>query len=1024
MFSSETHAAPSRSNLRRIGLTVGAAALVVGLAAAPTHRAPARSLERGILAAERFVGSPAVISFGTADIGPANRGAPIAVDVVLAPRDGAALSSFATAVSTPGNRLYRHFLDRGQFASRFGPTSTAIATVRRTLRNLGLEAGAISTNHLLLSVETTVGKAESAFGVKIDSYRLPSGRVALANKNAPSLPAAAARFVTAIVGLDNLHLAQPATASALPTTPKRTHNPASPGRPTATGPQPCTAARQAASSSGGWTDDQLARAYSLPSLYSRGDLGNGATIALYELTTYSSADVASYQACFATHTKIANLAVDGGATSSAGAGEAELDIEVVLGLAPSSSLLVYEAPNTTKASLDEYSAIASQDKAQVISSSWGQCELFLGSTAAAENTIFKQMAAQGQSMISIPGDEGSQGCLPNDFGVHGAGLPKGSQPAGIAVDPSDLTAYVANVGNGTLSVVNEANLFLAKTINLGSGSGSKPIGVAVDPVTHQVFVTEAAAARIAVIAGATCNARNVSNCGVRTVNTGTGSFPLGIAVDHSTNTVYFVASGFGQLGVMNESTGNIVDGTPPPNSLLSPSDVAIDVAQNRIFYTDTNNNAVGGFAGGTCDASNISGCAAPPGEVAVGTAPGGLTVDSANQRVYVSNFGSSSVSVVTETGTTITTIPLGTVGFSPELSAISPSGTALLVPCAQNNGHTRNGVVVISLASDSITSILAAGGNPVAVASDPAIDFAVASDQAQNGVISIPLVTDPWDPGTQPFVTGVGGTDLTALGPKPTESVWDEHLNPAAHSPEGGGGGGISFDWAMPAYQSAPGVKNPFSSGKPCGLKTGICREVPDVSASADPAHGYVVFEQGKWIPIGGTSAAAPLWAAIVGLLDVQQGALHKIGFINPALYRLVSAKKLIVNDVTVGNNDYTTTAGGRFPATAGYDMATGLGTPITTGLSMTLAANPRPTVTSLSSNGGSASGGTAVKIVGSGFLWTTSVHFGSKAAASVTVVSPTEILATSPSGSGPVTVTVTTPGGTSAASTGSRFTY
>jgi subtilase family serine protease len=181
------------------------------------------------------------------------------------------------------------------------------------------------------------------------------------------------------------------------------------------------------------------------------------------------------------------------------------------------------------------------------------------------------------------------------------------------------------------------------------------------------------------------------------------------------------------------------------------------------------------------------------------------------------------------------------------------------------------------------------------------------------------------DPSGQPFVTAVGGTDLTKLGPAPTESVWNEALNGS-----GAGTGGISADWTMPSYQTGPGVVSKLSSGVPCGAPSGTdCRELPDVSASADPVHGYVIVFQGQWTSVGGTSAATPLWAALIALVDVQSGKLKSVGFINPALYKLVAGGKKVVNDITTGNDDYTTTGDGLYPTTKGYDMATGLGSPI-----------------------------------------------------------------------------------------------
>src|SRR5262249_47754541 len=92
------------------------------------------------------------------------------------------------------------------------------------------------------------------------------------------------------------------------------------------------------------------------------------------------------------------------------------------------------------------------------------------------------------------------------------------------------------------------------------------------------------------------------------------------------------------------------------------------------------------------------------------------------------------------------------------------------------------------------------------------------------------------DPASQPYVTGVGGTTLTTLGPPPGESAWNNHLG----IPGGASGGGISRG-AMPSYQSgAPSSLNVINSSNPrtCG-PGGIsyCREVPDVSADADPYH-------------------------------------------------------------------------------------------------------------------------------------------------------------------------------------------
>jgi hypothetical protein len=152
----------------------------------------------------------------------------------------------------------------------------------------------------------------------------------------------------------------------------------------------------------------------------------------------------------------------------------------------------------------------------------------------------------------------------------------------------------------------------------------------------------------------------------------------------------------------------------------------------------------------------------------------------------------------------------------------------------------------------------------------------------------------------------------------------------------GAGGGGISSLWRMPSYQS--GVVNLSSSGSQCGAVSGYCRQVPDVSADADPNAGYVIYWDAGWGSVGGTSAGAPLWAAYMALVNASSacGGIP-VGFANPALYAAgASHYASDFSDVTSGNND-DTGRGGAYAAGIGYDMASGLGTPIGPGLAADL---------------------------------------------------------------------------------------
>jgi Pro-kumamolisin, activation domain/IPT/TIG domain len=283
------------------------------------------------------------------------------------------------------------------------------------------------------------------------------------------------------------------------------------------------------------------------------------------------------------------------------------------------------------------------------------------------------------------------------------------------------------------------------------------------------------------------------------------------------------------------------------------------------------------------------------------------------------------------------------------------------------------------------------------------------------------------DPASQPFATGVGGTTLTAVGPPTTETVWN--------SGGGAGGGGISTVWPMPAYQAssgAPGVLNVLSSGASCNAVAGSdCREVPDVSADAAPSTGYVVFYKGHWVIVGGTSAATPVWAGMAALADASgEGgcASQPLGFLNPSLFAIAAGPgaSAALRDVTPPGNNHPGPSG-LYPVTPGYDMATGLGTPIATdgatpGLVAQLCAALPPAVASVSP--ADAPPGATLTITGSGFAAGASVELGATAAANVAVSDSRTLTATVPAGSGSVDVTVTTAGGTSATVAADRFTY
>lgn len=165
-------------------------------------------------------------------------------------------------------------------------------------------------------------------------------------------------------------------------------------------------------------------------------------------------------------------------------------------------------------------------------------------------------------------------------------------------------------------------------------------------------------------------------------------------------------------------------------------------------------------------------------------------------------------------------------------------------------------------------------------------------------------------PATLPTVTAVGGTTVfeSEQGIYLKESAWGSPIEAS------GGGGGPSRFYALPGYQKT--ISQSLGHG---------FRQVPDVSADADPATGFHIVFQGKDGQAGGTSASTPLWAATVALVnqDLKRKGLREVGFANPALYWMgENSSKLPAkpfHDVTTGNNL-------AYNADPGWDFATGWG--------------------------------------------------------------------------------------------------
>jgi uncharacterized repeat protein (TIGR03803 family) len=181
-------------------------------------------------------------------------------------------------------------------------------------------------------------------------------------------------------------------------------------------------------------------------------------------------------------------------------------------------------------------------------------------------------------------------------------------------------------------------------------------------------------------------------------------------------------------------------------------------------------------------------------------------------------------------------------------------------------------------------------------------------------------------PSDDPNITVVGGTSLTTSGPG---GAW------AAETTWPGSGGGISTTYPIPSWQQ--GVSMSANGG------SATMRNIPDVSCLADVLI-WLIEDDGVQEPVGGTSAATPLWAGFAALANEQAAANGRpsIGFINPAIYAIGQGGGYTAafHDITTGNNTNSASPTNFF-AVPGYDLCTGWGSPA--GSNLINALSPEP---------------------------------------------------------------------------------
>ena len=369
---------------------------------------------------------------------------PVPITFVLPLRNQKALEKLIQQIYNPADQQhYGKYLTAAEFIKQFAPTQEDYNAVIAYAKKLGLDVIGTHPNRTLLNVSGPTKSIEAAFQLKLNMYQQTNGRKFYAPDNEPAVPAAIASIINGIVGLDNSAVwhacnRRQEISNEMLNAPNASSFPSGPG--------------------GSYAPGDIKTAYNLNGVSAN---GSGQKVALFELGAYLTSDITAYTAYYGLPSaNLTNVLVDGG---SGGAIDPEvtLDIELVLALAPQSQVYVYEGPNSGQGVLDTYNRIATDNIAKQVSTSWGLGENYVSSQSLqAENAIFQQMAAQGQTIYAAAGDSGAYDDYPNNMN--------------LVVDDPASQPYIVGVGGTSLTVNATTGAYASETVwndGLGKGAG-------------------------------------------------------------------------------------------------------------------------------------------------------------------------------------------------------------------------------------------------------------------------------------------------------------------------------------------------------------------------------------------------------------------------------------------------------------------------------------------------------------------------------------------------------------------------
>jgi subtilase family serine protease len=406
---------------------------------------------------------PAVANARAQDLGALSELAvsePISITIALGLPNLGDAEELLQQINTPRSAQFHQFLSPDEFAARFAPTDESVAGIVAGLESHGLSAERIRPT--MLRVTGSPADMERTFAVSLHRFAVPArddvpGYTFHAPLAGARLPAELAGRVAGVFGLDSRPSMRPHYFAAADKIVR---------------PAPGVVLGPTGNPMGSLTVVDFANQYDLLPLYRQGLLGTGKTIGIMTFASFTPTDAFAYWDALGIPVdtnRLSIINVDGGPgapSDAAGSEETTLDVEQSGGLAPKSSIMVYQAPNTSQGFVDLVAEAVGDGLADSLSISWGEWEWIenlanapvsdpdSGNTVGVTQAVHEllvQAAIQGQSVFTSAGDDGAYEANGDFdcFGPYSPAVPK-SCSLTLSVDYPASDPAITAAGGTTL----------------------------------------------------------------------------------------------------------------------------------------------------------------------------------------------------------------------------------------------------------------------------------------------------------------------------------------------------------------------------------------------------------------------------------------------------------------------------------------------------------------------------------------------------------------------------------------------